>query len=173
MKPQWVALRQHKEYGKGSKPFLFERKVCLLWILVFLFGKDLLCFVMTNTKIAHYMLSYHIIDLPDGSIKVLIRKAWAVGEIGPLASLASQICITYVTQKSMKGQVIIDHLVLQLKDTNPWSIFGWINIEPEEEHSNWEMYSDEAVNIQVNRIRAIMISPAWTHYPMIVKLKFP
>lgn len=43
----------------------------------------------------------------------------------------------------------------------------------EDEHPNWRMYFDGAVNIHGNGIRAVLISPTGDHYPIAVRLKFP
>lgn len=53
--------------------------------------------------------------------------------------------ITYVTQKSMKGQAIADHLAENSIEgykpmTDLFLGVSILNIKPEEEHSNWLMY---------------------------------
>lgn len=39
-----------------------------------------------------------------------------------------------------------------------------LNIESEEEHTNWQMYFDAAVNIHGNGIGAVLVSPTGTHF---------
>lgn len=48
-----------------------------------------------------------------------------------------------------------------------------LSIEKLDEHPNWCMYFDGAVNLHRNGIRAILISLVGAHFFMAVKLRFP
>lgn len=111
-------------------------------------------------------------------LKYLFEKPVLLGRLARWHLLLVEFDITYVTQKSVKGQAIADHLA-----ENPVEGFqpmmdlfpdeSILNIESEEENTEWRMYFDGAVNIHGSGIWAVLVSPTGAHYPVAVKLRFP
>ena len=96
------------------------------------------------------------------------------GKIAKWVLLLSEINIKYVTQKSVKGRVIADHLAhcsleeaeeIQ-RDFSDEDIMG-IEVE------SWKMYFDGATNQNGSGIGVLLISPKGTHIPFFGRLNFP
>ena len=94
-----------------------------------------------------------------------------------MANSALKFDIQYMTQKSVKGSAIADHLAENpLDDAQPvTSEFpdGDIMVIEEEEANKkdiWKMYFDGAINVNGNGIRAVIVSPNGKQYPVAVKL---
>ena len=82
--------------------------------------------------------------------------------------------IKYVTQKSVKGRAITDHLahcspekVEEIQGDFPDEDIMGIEIE------SWKMYFDGAANQNGSEIRVLLISPKGTHIPFSGRLNFP
>ena len=88
--------------------------------------------------------------------------------------LLSKFYIKYVTQKSMKGRAVVDHLAycslgeaeeIQ-RDFSDEDIMG-IEVE------SWKMYFDGATNKNRSGIGVLLISPKGAHIPFFGRLNFP
>ena len=88
--------------------------------------------------------------------------------------LLSKFYIKYVTQKSMKGRAVVDHLAycslgeaeeIQ-RDFSDEDIMG-IEVE------SWKMYFDGATNKNISGIGVLLISPKGAHIPFPGTLNFP
>jgi len=83
--------------------------------------------------------------------------------------------IVYMTRKVVKGSVIIDHLEDNtIEDYEPLNFYflykDLLVVEKEEELDWWTMYFDRAINIDVNKVQAVMISPNRKQYSILIKL---
>ena len=96
------------------------------------------------------------------------------GKIAKWVFLLSEFNIKYVTQKSVKGRVIADHLAhcsleeaeeIQ-RDFSDEDIMG-IEVE------SWKMYFDGATNQNGSGIGVLLISLKGTHIPFFGRLNFP
>ena len=96
------------------------------------------------------------------------------GKIAKWVLLLSEFNIKYVTQKSVKGRVIADHLAhcsleeaeeIQ-RDFLDEDIMG-IEVE------SWKMYFDGATNQNGSGIGVLLISLKGTHIPFFGRLNFP
>ena len=96
------------------------------------------------------------------------------GKIAKWVLLLSEFNIKYVTQKSVKGRVIADHLAhcsleeaeeIQ-RDFSDEDIMG-IEVE------SWKMYFDGATNQNGSGIGVLLISPKGTHIPFFSRFNFP
>ena len=96
------------------------------------------------------------------------------GKIAKWVLLLSEFNINYVTQKSVKGRVIPDHLAhcsleeaeeIQ-RDFLDEDIMG-IEVE------SWKMYFDGVTNQNGSGIGVLLISPKGTHIPFFGRLNFP
>ena len=82
--------------------------------------------------------------------------------------------IKYVTQKSMKGRAIADHLAHcspeEAKEIQvEFSDEGITGIEVE----SWKIYFDRTTNQNGSGIGLLLISPKGTHIPFFGRLNFP
>ena len=82
--------------------------------------------------------------------------------------------IKYMTQKSMKGRAIVDHLVHcspeeaeKIQGDFPDEDIMGIEVEP------WKMYFDGATNQNGSGIGVLLISPKGIHIPFSGRFNFP
>ena len=121
------------------------------------------------------MLAYKVLLIARmDPLKYLMEKPMQDGKTAKWVLLLSKFDIKYVTQKSMKGRAIVDHLVycsleeaeeIQ-RDFLDEDIMG-IKVE------SWKMYFDEATNQNGSGIGVLLISPKGTHIPFSGRLNFP
>ncbi|GKV31554.1 hypothetical protein SLEP1_g40233 [Rubroshorea leprosula] len=91
--------------------------------------------------------------------------------------LLSKFDIVYTTQKAIKGQAIVDHLVEHAaEDYEP---IDWdfpdediLAVEAESDLDNWKRFFDGAVNQLGCGLRAMLVSPKGDHFPIAIKLDF-
>lgn len=136
-----------------------------------------MCFGVGNIEIAPlYAILYYIANFPNEFVEVPIWKNYVIGKMAQWHLLLAEFYITKVIQKLVKGQAFANHLVENPIDGYQPMIDLFpdepiLNIEIEEDHSNWRMYFDEAVNIHGNGIEAIPISPTGAQYAVGIKLR--
>ena len=107
-------------------------------------------------------------------LKYLMEKPIQDGKTAKWVLLLSEFDIKYVTQKSVKGRVIVDHLthcspeqVEKIQgDFLDEDIMG-IEVE------SWKMYFDGATNQNGSGIGVLLISPKGAHIPFSGRLNFP
>lgn len=120
----WLARWVRKE---RTGNLLSDQEICRLWVSLFLSRKNLLCYVLGEATIAPlYVLPYYVVDLLYGSSKIFIRKTYTANILTCWHLLLVEFDVTYVTQKLLKGQAIVDHFV-----ENPislWQIYFWMNL---------------------------------------------
>ena len=136
--------------------------------------------VWASKRLRQYMLYYttwlisridpmkYIFESPHVSMRV---SKWQV--------VLSEFDIQYMTQKSIKGSAIADHLAENpLLEEHPMTVefpdgdILTVEEEESEEGDKWKMYFDGAVNIYGNGIGAVVLSPNGKQYPVAIKLEF-
>ena len=107
-------------------------------------------------------------------LKYLMEKLVQDGRTAKLVLLLSKFDIKYVTQKSVKGRAIADHLAHcspekaeEIQGDFPDEEIMGIEVE------SWKMYFDGAANQNGSEIRVLLISPKGTHIPFSGRLNFP
>ena len=123
--------------------------------------KTCVALVWATRKLRHYL-------------KYLMEKPMQDGKTIKWVLLLLEFDIKYVTQKSMKGKVIADHLAhCSLEETK--EIQGDFPKEEimEIEVELWKMYFDGATNQNGSGIGALLISLKGAHIPFSSKLNFP
>ena len=130
------------------------------------------CISNSQTQTLHASFQSHV-DCKNGSFRILYKKAVQDGKTAKWVLLLSEFDIKYVTQKSVKGRAIADHLAhyspeeaeeIQ-RDFSDEDIMG-IELE------SWKMYFDGATNKNVSGIGILLISPKGTHIPFSGRLNF-
>ena len=121
------------------------------------------------------MLSFKVLLIARmDHLKYLMEKAVQDGKTAKWFLSLSEFDIKYVTQKSMKGRAIADHLAhcspeeveeIQ-RDFLDEDIIGM-------ELESWKMYFDGATNQNGSGIRVLLISPKGTHIPFSYRLNIP
>ena len=97
-----------------------------------------------------------------------------IGRLMRWLALLTEFDIQYVSQKSVKGSVITNHLAsLPVSDDRP------INVDfPDEQFvfmtsiAGWQLYFDGAANQSGFSIGILLISPQGDHIPRLVRLTF-
>ena len=110
-------------------------------------------------------------------IKYLLEKPALTELLVRWKSFLSQFDITYVTQKAVKGYVIVEHLA-----HFPLPIFDEINSEfldkdlmtIQDSHDLvWSLYFDGAMNMKGRGIGVVLLSPEGVAIPQACQLTFP
>lgn len=109
--------------------------------------KSCLAVVYASQKFRHYMLANKIkLIAKIDPLKYLLSKEMLIGRMAKWVMILSQYDIEYVKQKSIKGHVIVDHLVeAPMYSENPLiskfpdeSIFNLSIVD------HWKLYFDGA-----------------------------
>ena len=134
-----------------------------------------LALVWATRRLRHYMTKYsvHLISQLD-PLRYLFDKPALVGRLMRWLVLLIEFDIYYVTQKSIRGSIMVDHLA-------SLPVFDGRAIDddfPDEDVavvtslSGWRMYFDGAANHSRYGIDVLLISPHSDHIPKSVRLAF-
>ncbi|RVW53743.1 hypothetical protein CK203_069124 [Vitis vinifera] len=129
-----------------------------------------------HSPLRHYMTEYsvHLISRLD-PLRYLFDRPALVGRLMRWLVLLTEFDIHYVTQKSIRGSIVADHLA-----SLPVSDARAIDDDfPDEDVaaavtslSGWRMYFDGAANHSGYGIGVLLISPHGDHIPRSVRLAF-
>ena len=134
-----------------------------------------LTLVWATRRLRHYMTKYsvHLISRLD-PLRYLFDRPTLVGPLMRWLVLLTEFDIHYVTQKSIRGSIVVDHLA-------SLPIFDGRVIDddfPDEDVatvtslSSWRMYFDGAANHSGYGISVLLISPHGDRIPRSVRLAF-
>jgi ribonuclease HI len=136
--------------------------------------KTCVALVWATQKLKHYLLSFPVLLLAQlDPLKYLLEKPIQDGKTAKWIILLTEFDITYVTQKSIKGRAIAEHLA-----QCPSEEAKAINFEfPDEnilviQSIMWKMYFDGASNRHGSGIGILLVSPTDSHIPISIKLQF-
>ncbi|XP_070050412.1 uncharacterized protein [Nicotiana tomentosiformis] len=104
-----------------------------------------------------------------------------IGKFAKWQILLSEFDIVYVTQKSIKGQALTDHLAEHPVDKDYKTLTTYFLDEEVvfaredilESYSGWRMFFDGVANFKGVGIRAVQISESGQHYLNSAKIRFP
>lgn len=121
--------------------------------------KTCVALVWATQRLRHYFLSHRVILISRmDPIKYLVEKPTTTGRIAHWLMMLLEFDITYITQKSIKGQAITDYLACDpLDESNPM-YYDFLDEEVlclEAETTKcgrWKMYLDGASNQARNGI---------------------
>ena len=97
-----------------------------------------------------------------------------------MAMLLAEFDITYVTQMSIKGQAIVDHLAHlplpryePVRTDFPDESILFADVEEAKDDDLWTMYFDGALNQNGKGVGVVLLSPEGVVIPMAYKIGFP
>ena len=134
-----------------------------------------LALVWATRRLRHYMTEYSIrlVSRLD-PLRYLFNRPVLTGRLMRWLVLWTEFDIQYVTQKSVKGSIVADHLA-SLPVSNDRSIDDDF---PDEQFvsvasiSGWRLYFDGATNQSGFGISILLISPQGDHIPRSIRLAF-
>ena len=121
------------------------------------------------------MLAYKVLLIARmDSLKCLKEKPVQDGKTAKWVLLLSEFDIKYVTQNSVEGRAVTNHLihcspkeVEEIQGDFPNEDIMGIEVE------SWKMYFDGATNQNGSGIGVLLISPKGTQFPFSGRLNFP
>ena len=132
-----------------------------------------LTLVWASRRLWHYMIEYsvHLISHLD-PLRYLFDRPALTSRLMRWFILLTEFDIQYVSQKSIKGTIVVDHLVsLLISEGRPID-----DDFPDKEFvamiglSGWHMYFDNAANHLGYEIGVLLISPQGDHILSLVRL---
>lgn len=126
-------------------------------------------------RLRQYTLHYQICLVTENDpIKYLLEQLALMGKLAKWQILISEFDVQSVSQKSIKGQAIVDLLAnnstkTRNEDKQDLSDNRILTMKEE----TWTMFFDGAINLFGSGTSAILISPNGQHYPVAAKLVFP
>ena len=139
------------------------------------FEKTCVALLWAIHKLRHYMFAYKVLLIARMDLlQYLMEKLVQDGKTAKWVLLLSKFDIKYLTQKSMKGRAITDHLT-HCSPKKAEEIQGDF---PDEdimgiEVGSRKMYFDGTTNKNGSGIGVLLISPKGTHISFSGKLNFP
>lgn len=175
-----IVLGQYDESGKKEHAIYYLSKSLLPYEQKYSpIERTCLAVVWATQKLRHYFLAHSIRLLARmDPLKYIFEKPISSGKIARWQMLLSEFDITYVTQKSIKGQAIADHLAHL-----PLPTYEIVKDEfPDEELLNanivhvekdlWTLYFDGSLNETGRGIGIVLQSPEGVIIPKAFKLNF-
>ena len=134
-----------------------------------------LALVWATRRLKHYMTEYSILFVSRlDPLRYLFDKPVLTGKLMRWLVLLTEFDIQYVTQKSVKGSIVADHLApLLVSDDRSID-----NDFPDEQFisvtsiAGWRLYFDGVANQLGFGIGILLISPQGDHIPISVRLTF-
>ncbi|WKA13007.1 hypothetical protein VitviT2T_030344 [Vitis vinifera] len=134
-----------------------------------------LALVWATRRLRHYMTEYsvHLISRLD-PLRYLFDRPALVGRLMRWLVLLTEFDIHYVTQKSIRGSIVADHLAsLPVSDARAIDDdFPDEDVAVVTSLSGWRMHFDGAANHSGYGIGVLLISPHGDHIPISVRLAF-
>ncbi|XP_077215716.1 uncharacterized protein LOC143850343 [Tasmannia lanceolata] len=176
---QWGTYCYRQDSGsKKERPVYYISKKMLEYEVKYtILEKTCLALVWATQRLRHYLLSSKVLLLSRmDPLKYLFEKPALTGRTARWLLLLSEFDITYVTQKSVKGRVIAEHLADSPVEESAFLKAEFpdeeiMDIEEDTPNTRWTMYFDGAVNNQGQGIGAVLVSPQKEYIPISIKLQ--
>ncbi|XP_077251836.1 uncharacterized protein LOC143891069 [Tasmannia lanceolata] len=136
-----------------GQPLLFKKMIAYE-VKYTILEKTYLALVWATQRLRHYLLSNKVLMLSwMDPLKYLFEKPALTRRTARWLLLLSEFDITYVSQKSVKGQAIVEHLADSPVEENALLKAEFpdeeiMDVEEDTPNSRWTMYFDGAVNNQ-------------------------
>ena len=168
-------LAQHDDSGKGRAIYYLSKRMLEYEMRYVMIERLYLALVWTTKRLKHYMTEYSVCLISRlDQLRYLFDKPTLNGRLMRWLVLLTEFDIQYVSQKSIKGSIVADHLAsLPISEGRPID-----DDFPDEEFiamtslSCWHMYFDGATNQSGFGIGVFLISPQGDHIPRSIRLMF-
>ncbi|RVW64270.1 Retrovirus-related Pol polyprotein from transposon 17.6 [Vitis vinifera] len=169
-------LAQLDDSGKERAIYYLSKRMLEYEMRYVMIEHFCLALVWATRRLRHYMTEYsvHLISRLD-PLRYLFDRPALAGRLMRWLVLLTEFDIHYVSQKSIKGRVVVDHLAsLPIIESRPID-----DDFPDEEFvtmtrlSGWRMYFDGVANHSGYGIGVLLVSPQGDHIPRSVRLTFP
>ncbi|WJZ96847.1 hypothetical protein VitviT2T_015494 [Vitis vinifera] len=168
-------LAQLDDSGKDQAIYYLSKRMLDYETRYVMIERYCLALVWATRRLRHYMTEYsvHLISRLD-PLRYLFDRPALVGRLMRWLVLLTEFDIHYVTQKSIRGSIVADHLA-------SLPVFDGRAIDddfPDEDVatvtslSGWHMYFDGAANHSGYGISVLLISPHGDHIPRSIRLAF-
>ncbi|WJZ81616.1 hypothetical protein VitviT2T_001450 [Vitis vinifera] len=168
-------LAQLDDSGKDRAIYYLSKRMLDYETRYVMIERYCLALVWATRRLRHYMTEYsvHLISRLD-PLRYLFDRAALVGRLMRWLVLLTEFDIHYVTQKSIRGSVVADHLTsLPVLDGRAIDDdFPDEDVAAVTSLSGWRMYFDGAANHSGYGIGVLLISPHGDHIPRSVRLAF-
>ena len=168
-------LAQLDDSGKERAIYYLSKRMLEYECKYIMIERLYLALVWATKRLRHYVTKYSIllVSILD-PLRYLFDRPVLTGRLMRWLVLLTEFDIQYVTQKSVKGSVVADHLAsLHVSDDRP------IDIDfPDEQFVSvtsiigWRLYFDGAANQSGFGIGILLVSPQGDHIPRSVWLTF-
>ena len=168
-------LAQLDDSGKERATYYLSKRMLEYECKYIMIERLCLALVWATRRLRHYVTEYSILLVSRlDPLKYLFDRPVLTGMLMRWLVLLTEFDIQYVTQKSVKGSIVADHLAsLPVSDDRP------IDYDfPDEQFvsmtsiTGWQLYFDGAANQSGFGIGILLISPQGDHIPKSVRLVF-
>ena len=168
-------LAQLDDSGKERAIYYLSKRMLEYECTYIMIERLCLALVWATRRLRHYVTEYSILLVSRlDPLKYLFDRPVLTGRLMRWLVLLTEFDIQYVTQKSVKGSIVADHLAsLPVSDDRP------IDYDfPDEQFvsmtsiTGWRLYFDGAANQSGFGIGILLISPQGDHIPRSVRLVF-
>ncbi|WJZ94854.1 hypothetical protein VitviT2T_013679 [Vitis vinifera] len=168
-------LAQLDDSGKDRAIYYLSKRMLDYETRYVMIERYCLALVWATRRLRHYMTEYsvHLISRLD-PLRYLFDRPALVGRLMRWLVLLTEFDIHYVTQKSIRGSIVADHLAsLLVSDARAIDDdFPDEDVAVVTSLSGWRMYFDGAANHSGYGIGVLLISPHGDHIPRSVRLAF-
>ncbi|RVW66941.1 Retrovirus-related Pol polyprotein from transposon 297 [Vitis vinifera] len=168
-------LAQLDDSGKDRVIYYLSKRILDYEMRYVMIEHYCLALVWATRRLRHYMTEYsvHLISHLD-PLRYLFDRHALVGRLMRWLVLLIEFNIHYVTQKSIRGSIVADHLAsFPISDGRAIDDdFPNEDVAVVTSLSGWRMYFDGAANHSGYGIGVLLISPHGDHIPRSVRLAF-
>eukprot|EP00261_Vitis_vinifera_P037197 XP_019078440.1 PREDICTED: uncharacterized protein LOC109123359 [Vitis vinifera] len=168
-------LAQLDDSGKERAIYYLSKRMLEYEMRYVMIERMCLALVWATRRLRHYMTEYSVCLISRlDPLRYLFDRPALTGRLMRWLVLLTEFDIQYVSQKSIKGSIVADHLAsLPISEGRPVD-----DDFPDEEFiamtslSGWRMYFDGAANQSGYGIGVLLVSPQGDHISRSVRLAF-
>eukprot|EP00261_Vitis_vinifera_P030644 XP_019071887.1 PREDICTED: uncharacterized protein LOC109121615 [Vitis vinifera] len=168
-------LAQLDDLGKERAIYYLSKRMLEYECKYIMIERLCLAVVWATRRLRHYMTEYSVLLVSQlDPLRYLFDRPVLTGRLMRWLVLLTEFDIHYVTQKSVKGSIVADHLA-SLPISDDRSIdddFPDEQIVSMTSITGWRLYFDGAANQSGFGIGILLISPQGDHIPRSVRLAF-
>ncbi|KAJ9678147.1 hypothetical protein PVL29_022899 [Vitis rotundifolia] len=168
-------LAQLDDLGKEQAIYYLSKRMLDYETRYVMIERYCLTLVWATRRLRHYITEYsvHLISRLD-PLRYLFDRPALVGRLMRWLVLLTEFDIHYVTQKSVRGSIVADHLAsLPVSDGRAIDDdFPDEDVAAMTSLSGWRMYFDGTANHSGYGIGVLLISPHGDHIPRSIRLAF-